>query len=178
MIPKGNSAKKEALERETPTEVAQPDEADGTRNPAVLSRRHPPVPQLTGDGFDPIDSFPKMARFLPPATEDFVYSVREARSQVFKYIQGADLTEFARKERPYYASLRPSVMFSHLMGLIMEKELVDTGLGKTLDRVFGTPALHHARQEIQNVQAQCSWDLICLASVFMFRTQVIPRSDI
>ena len=158
--------------------VTQPGEADGATDLVAINGRDSPIQRLTGDGIDPFDSFPEMTQYLPPATGDFPYPVRKARSYVLEYIQSIDVTDFARREMLHSALTRPTVMFSHLTMVVLENEVANTGLGKTLDRMFGTRALRHARQEIQNLQGRCPWDLICLVWIFMFRAQVIPCPDI
>src|SRR5271170_1781872 len=131
------------------------------------------IQRLTGDGFDPFDAFPSVANDLPPVKGAHPYPVDKlARHQLFEYIESLDLTEFARKERLSYALARPTIMFSHLMMVVMEKEEADERLGVKFDRIFGTGALRHVRREIQDLQGPCRWDLICLVSIIMFRAQV------
>ena len=131
------------------------------------------IRRLPGDGFDPFNAFPDVASYLPQAQGAHPYPVDKfARDHLFEYIESLDLTEFARKERLSYALARPTVMFSHLMMVVMEKEVADEQLGVKFDRIFGTGALRHVRREVQDLQGPCPWDLICLVSVFMFRAQV------
>jgi hypothetical protein len=131
------------------------------------------IQRLTGDGFDPFDAFPSVATYLPQVEGAHPYPVDKfARHHLLEYIENIDLTEFARKEWLSYGLARPTVMFSHLMMVVMEKEVADERLGVKLDRIFGTGALRHVRREIQDLQGPCPWDLICLVFVFMFRAQV------
>lgn len=155
--------------RDSDSEVTQT--KDGTKDLAVTNCQDPAIHRLTGDWFDPFDSLTKMTQYLPPAME------RTAHYLVFQYILSIDLTESARTERLYNAFTRPAVMFSHLVMVVMENELADAERGKTLDLAFGTFALRYIRQEIMHVEDQCPWDLVCLASVFMFRAQVITCSE-
>jgi hypothetical protein len=131
------------------------------------------IQRLTGDGFDPFDAFPDVASYLPQTKGAQPYPMDKfARDHLFEYVENLDLTEFARKERLSYALARPTVMFSHLMMVVMEKEVADKQQGVKFDRIFGTGALRHVRREIQDLRGPCPWDLICLVSVFMFRAQV------
>jgi hypothetical protein len=149
------------------------DEVDGKVDATVSGSPDSTVQQLTGDGFDPLNTLPNVANYLPQAKEAHPYPVDKfARDHLVEYIESLDLTEFARKERLSYALARPTVMFSHLMMIVMEKEAADAQLGLKFDRIFGTEALRHVRREIQDLRGPCPWDLICLVSVFMFRAQV------
>jgi hypothetical protein len=143
----------------------------GTGDFAVTKWQDPAIQRLTGDGFDPFESFPKMVECLP-ATDSCPHPAIETRSFLVNYIRGLDLTEFARRERLAQALVRPAVMFSHLMMAILESECASEQLGSNLDRIFGTGALRHVRHEIQNLQDKCPWDLICLVNVFVIRAQV------
>ena len=131
------------------------------------------IQRLIGDGFDPFDAFPSVANYLPQVKGAHPYPVDKfARHYLVEYIESLDLTEFARKERLFYALAGPTSMFSHLMMVVMEKEVADERLGVKFDRIFGTAALRHVRLEIQDLQGPCRWDLIGLVFVFMFRAQV------
>jgi hypothetical protein len=131
------------------------------------------IQRLTGDGFDPFDMFPSVATYLPQIKGAHPYPVDKfARRHLFEYIETLDLTEFARKERLSYALVRPTLMFSHLMMVVMGKEVADERLGVEFDRIIGTGALRHVRREIQDLQGPCHWDLMCLVFVLMFRAQV------
>jgi hypothetical protein len=132
------------------------------------------IQRLTGDGFDPFDAFPNVANYLPQVKGAHPYPVvKFARDHLFGYIDNLDLTEFARNERLSYALARPTVMFSNLMMVVVEKEVADERLGVKFDRIFGTGALRHVRREIRDLRGPCPWDLVCLVLVFMFRAQVI-----
>jgi hypothetical protein len=159
-----------------PSFADEGEQVDGTVDSAVTEWQDPAVQRLTGDGFDPFESFPKMAQHLP-ATGNCPHPVTKARSHLFNYIQGLDVTEFARKERLFSALERPTVMFSHLMMVVVEKEFANEQLDRNLDRVFGTGALRHVRLEVQKLRDRCPWDLICLVNIFMIRAQVSPRPD-
>jgi hypothetical protein len=161
----------------TPEASRSDDEEDDILDSAVAEWQDSAIQWLRGDGFDPFESFPKMACYLP-ATGNCPSPVKKARSHLLSYIKSLELTEFARKERLFHALVRPTVMFSHLMMVVMEKETADQQLGRNLDRVFGTGALRHVRREIQKLQDRCPWDLICLVNIFMLRAQVSPRLDI
>jgi hypothetical protein len=153
------------------------DEVDRIVGSAVTKWQDSAVQWLTGDSFDPFHAFPKMTHYLP-ATGNCPHPVRRVRSRLFDYIQSLELTDFARKERLFNALIKPSVMFSHLMMVVMEKEAFNEQLAKNLDRVFGTGALRHVRAEVQNLKDHCPWDLICLVNIFMIRAQVSPRPHI
>lgn len=80
------------------------------------------IQRLTGDGFDPFGAFPSVANYLPQVKGAHPYPADKfARHHLFEYIENLDLTEFARKERLSYALARPTIMFSHLMMVVMEK---------------------------------------------------------
>jgi hypothetical protein len=161
----------------TPDVTQSDDVADDILDSAVTEWQTPAIQWVRGDGFDPFESFPKMASYLP-VTGNCPSPVKKARSHLFSYIESLELTEFARKERLFHALVRPTVMFSHLMMIVMETEMADQHLGRNLDRIFGTGALRHVRHEIQQLQDRCPWDLICLVYVFMLRAQVSPRPDV
>jgi hypothetical protein len=149
------------------------DEVYGKTDLTVSDGQDSTIQCLTGDGFDPFDAFPDVANSLPEVTGAHPYpGDKFARDHLFEYIESLDLTEFARKERLSYALARPTVMFSHLMMVVMENEVADERLGVKFDHIFGTGALRHVRREIRDLQGPCPWDLICLVSVFMFRAQV------
>jgi hypothetical protein len=159
-------------------EVSRSDDLDDDiLDSAVTEWQDSAVQWLTGDGFDPFQSFPTMAHYLP-ATGNCPSPVQKARSHLLSYIKGLELTDFARKERLFHSLVRPSVMFSHLMMVVMENEIADQQLGRELDRIFGTGALRHVRREIQQLKDRCPWDLICLVNIFMIKAQVSPRPAI
>lgn len=137
----------------------------------VTKWQTPAIERPTGDALDPFDSFPQMAQYLP-ATEHYPQPIVQARSLLLSYLQGLDLTDFARKERLLNALTRPTVMFSHLVLVVMDQEFANEQLGRKLDRVFGVSALRHVRREIGNLGDRCPWDLICLVNIFMIRAQV------
>lgn len=137
----------------------------------VTKSQDPPIQRPTGDGFDPFESFPKIAEYLP-ATDSCPHPVTKVRSHLVDYIRRLDLTEFARAERLAKALVRPAVMFSHLMMIVLENECASEQLGGNLDRIVATAALRHVRHEIQNLQDKCPWDLICLVNIFVIRAQV------
>jgi hypothetical protein len=143
---------------------------------AVTKWNDPAIQRLIGDGFDPFGAFPNMAEYLP-ATNSCPHPVVEARSRLIDYIWSLDLTEFARKERLDKALVRPTVMFSHLMMVVLEHECANEQLGSSLDRIFGTGALRHVRHEIQNLQNNCPCDLICLVGVLVIRAEVSLVAD-
>jgi hypothetical protein len=149
------------------------DKVYGNPNLTVSHGQDSAIQRLTGDGFDPFGAFPNIADYLPQAKGARTYPVDKfARDHLLGYIKSLDLTEFARKERLSYALARPTVMFTNLMMVVIEKEVADERVGVGFDRIFGTGALRHVRREIQDLQGPCPWDLICLVLVFMFRAQV------
>jgi hypothetical protein len=159
----------------TPQSLNDDEEDDVYRKTAltVSGGQGSTIQRLTGDGFDPFDAFPDLASYLPQTKGTQPYPVKKfARDHLFKYIESLDLTEFARKERLSYALARPTIMFSHLLMVVTEKEVADEQLAVKFDRIFGTGALRHVRREIQDLQGPCPWDLIGLVSVFMIRAQV------
>jgi hypothetical protein len=137
----------------------------------VTKWQAPPIQRPTGDAFDPFESFPKLAEYLP-ATDSCPHPVTKVRSHLVDYIRRLDLTEFARRERLAKALVRPTVMFSHLMMIVLENECANEQLNGKLDRIIGTAALRHVRHEIQNLQDKCPWDLVYLVNIFMIRAQV------
>jgi hypothetical protein len=149
------------------------DEVYGKTDLMVSRGQDSTIQRLTGDGFDPFDAFPNVADYLPQVKEADPYAVvKFARDHLFAYIENLDLTEFARNERLSYALARPTVMFSNLMMVVVEKEVANERLGVKFDRIFGTGALRHVRREIQDLQGPCPWDLICLVLIFMYRAEV------
>ena len=150
---------------------------DGTADVAVIRWQDPAVQWLTGDGFDPFESFPKMAQYLP-ATENCPHPVTKARSHLVSYIQSLDVTELARKKRLYNALTIPAVMFSHMVMVIADNEFANEQLARNLDCVFGVGALRHVRHGVQNLRDDCPWDLICLVHMLLIRAQVSLRPDI
>jgi hypothetical protein len=149
------------------------DEVYGKTDLTVSVRQDSTIQRVTGDGFDPFDAFPSVTDYLPEVKGANPYPVvKFARDHLFGYIENLDLTEFARNERLSYALVRPTVMFSNLMMVVVQKEVADSRLGVKFDRIFGTGALRHVRREIQDLQGPCPWDLICLVLVFMYRAQV------